>query len=33
MGQTGIYGKTRSNPRASVGLRSANNILQGKAER
>ncbi len=26
-------GKTKSNPRASVGLRSANNIQQGKAER
>ncbi len=28
-----IYGKTKSNPRASVGLGSANNIQQGKAER
>ncbi len=28
-----INGKTESNPRASVGLRSANNIQQGKAER
>ncbi len=28
-----IYGKTESNPMASVGLRSANNIQQGKAER
>ncbi len=26
-------GKTNSNPKASVGLRSANNIQQGKAER
>ncbi len=37
MGQTlanrYIYGKTKSNSRASVGLRSANNIQQGKAER
>ncbi len=28
-----INGKTESNPRASVGLQSANNIQQGKAER
>ncbi len=28
-----INGKTESNPRASVGLRSVNNIQQGKAER
>ncbi len=28
-----INGKTESNPRASIGLRSANNIQQGKAER
>ncbi len=27
-----IYGKTKSNLRASVGLQSANNIQQGKAE-
>ncbi len=26
-------GKTNSSPRASVGIRSANNIQQGKAER
>ncbi len=26
-------GKTKSNPRASIGLQSANNIQQGKAER
>ncbi len=26
-------GKTKSSPRANVGLRSANNIQQGKAER
>ncbi len=31
--QVYIYGKTKSNPRASIGLRSANNIKQGKAER
>ncbi len=37
MGQTlansYIYGNTKSNPRASIGLRSANSIQQDKAER
>ncbi len=28
-----INGKTERNPRASLGLRSANNIQEGKAER
>ncbi len=31
--QTGINGKTKSIPRTSVGLRSANSIQQGKAKR
>ncbi len=37
MGQTlanrYVYGKTKSIPRTSVGLRSANSIQQGKAKR
>ncbi len=28
-----IYGQTKSSPTASIGLRSAKNIQQGKAER
>ncbi len=31
--QVYIYGKTKSIPRTSVGLRSANSIQQGKAKR